>query len=308
LYNNVGNYIPLINNIELKKSKRHHYIPEFFIKGFTGEDGKISVFNKEKGIIEKLRKSPKQIFFEWNRNSFNINGNETDFLEKIYQFGESKFADTYKKLNGSSEKIEFTTYDILHLTLFICEIYWRIPINDKVFNESMKDFDFNKAPFKIVDKETGKKTPISELKELRKEPAFIETLKQIKAIESYIKNSKKIKVENWLIYYIPKKEPQLKILSDNPVIIRNQSENILESELIFPLSKGKTVYHTKGKRLKKIPATNNVSIDTLLFLQAEKYVCCADESYLNSIIEFSKLYNTPERINFLKNEIFAVFE
>ena len=66
-------------------------------------------------------------------------------------------------MNGSSEKIEFTTYDILHLTLFICEIYWRIPINDKVFNESMKDFDFNKAPFKIVDKETGEKTPIGKL-------------------------------------------------------------------------------------------------------------------------------------------------
>lgn len=292
----------------MKKSKRHHYIPEFFIKGFTGEDGKISVFNKEKGIIEKLRKSPKQIFFEWNRNSFNINGNETDFLEKAYQLSESKFADTYKKLNDSYKKIEFTTYDILHLTLFICEIYWRIPINDKLFDESIKDFEFNKEPFKIVNKETREKTPISELKKLKKEPAFIEALKQIKAIENYKENSKDIKVENWLIYYIPKKEPQLKILCDNPVIVRHKSKNILESELIFPLSNGKTVYHTKGKRLKKLPATNNVSIDTLLYLQAEKYVCCADESYLNSIIQLSKLYNTPERIDFLKNQIFEVFE
>lgn len=292
----------------MNKSKRHHYIPQFFIKGFTGEDGKLSVFDKTKGTIDKIRKSPKQIFFERNRNSFNINGNETDFLERIYQFGESKFADTYKKLNGISEKIEFTAYDILHLSLFISEIYWRIPIQDKLFSEYMKDYDFEKAPFSIIDKKTREKTPISQLKELIEEPAFIETLKHIKAMENYIENSKNIKTENWLIYYIPKKEPQLKILCDNPVIVRNKSENILESELIFPLSRGKTVYHTKGKRLKKIPATNNVAIDTLLYLQAEKYVCCADESYLNSIIQLSKLYNTPEKINFLKNEIFEVFE
>jgi hypothetical protein len=292
----------------LNKSKRHHYIPQFFIKGFTGEDGKLSVFDKTKGTIDKIRKSPKQIFFERNRNSFNINGNETDFLEKIYQFGESKFADTYKKLNGISEKIEFTAYDILHLSLFISEIYWRIPIQDKLFSEYMKDYDFEKASFNIIDKKTRDKTPISQLKELIEEPAFIETLKHITAMENYIENSKNIKTENWLIYYIPKKEPQLKILCDNPVIVRNKSENILESELIFPLSKGKTVYHTKGKRLKKIPATNNVAIDTLLYLQAEKYVCCADESYLNSIIEISKLYNTPEKILYLKNEIFEVFE
>ena len=97
-------------------------------------------------------------------------------------------------------------------------------------------------------------------------------------------------------------------MCDNPVVVRHKSKNILECEFIFLLSNGKTVYHTKGKRLKKLPATNNGSIDTLLYLQAKKYVCCADESYLNSIIQLSKLYNTPEKIDFLKNQIFEVLE
>lgn len=292
----------------MNKSKRHHYIPKFFINGFTGEDGKLSVLDKTKGTIDKIRKSPKQIFFEWNRNSFNINGYETDFLENVYQFGETKFADIYKKLTEKFEPIEITTYDILHLTLFISEIHWRIPIRDKIFNENIKNYDFENAPFKIIDKKTGKKTPFSQLKELTEEPAFIESLKHIQSIQDYIKNSKNIKVENWLIYYRPKEAPQLKILCDNPIITRNESENVLESELIFNLSKSKTVYHTKGNRLKEIPPMNNISIDILLYLQAEKFVCCSDESYLNSIIEISKLYNTPEKILYLKNEIFEVFE
>tara|TARA_B110000908_G_C10154660_1_gene403038 strand:- start:195 stop:1073 length:879 start_codon:yes stop_codon:yes gene_type:complete len=292
----------------LKKSQRHHYLPVFYITGFTGEDGKISVFNKFKGEIDKLRKSPKQIFFEWNRNSFNINGHETDFLEKVYQFGETKFAETYRKLIDKFEPITVTAYDILHLTLFISEINWRIPVRDKVFNEYINSYDYRNAPIKLIDKETGEHKSIEELKPLTKEPAFKESMRHVMAIEDYLKNTKKIKIENWLIYYKPIEAPQLRILCDNPIILREETENILESELIFPLSNGKIVYHTKGKRLKEIPAMNNISIDTLLFIQANQYVCCSDTSYLNSIRELSKLYNTPERINILRNEIFQVFE
>ncbi len=50
-------------SIQLNITKRHHYIPEFFIEGFVGEDGKLAVFNKETGKLDKLRKSPKQVFF-----------------------------------------------------------------------------------------------------------------------------------------------------------------------------------------------------------------------------------------------------
>ena len=292
----------------MKNSERHHYLPVFFISGFTGEDGKISIFNKSKGKIDKLRKSPKQIFFEWNRNSFNINGHETDFLEKIYQFGETKFAETYHKLIDKFEPIEVTIYDILHLTLFISEIHWRIPVRDKVYNTYINSYDYKNAPIKLIDKETGEYKSIEELEPLTQQPAFKESMRHVLAIEDYIKNSKSIKIENWLIYYKPREAPQLRILCDNPIIQREETENILESELIFPLSNGKIVYHTKGKRVKQIPAVNNLNIDILLFIQAEQYVCCSDMSYLNSISEISKLYNTPERIKILKNEIFQVFE
>lgn len=292
----------------MKKSKRHHYIPKFFINGFTSEDGKLSVFDKTKGKIDKIRKSPKQLFFEWNRNSFNVNGSETDFLENVYQLAETKFADVYYKLTEKFEPTEITAYDILHLTLFISEIHWRIPSRDKNFNQNISNFDFENAPFNLRHKKTGEKLPLSQLKKLTEEPAFTESLKPILAIQDYIRNSKKINVEDWLIYYLPKEAPQLKLLCDNPIISRNDSRDVLESELVFNLSKSKTVYHTKGNRLKEIPPINSISIDVLLYLQAQRFVCCSDESYLNSIIELSKLYNTPEKILYLKNEIFEVFE
>ena len=46
---------------------------------------------------------------------------------------------------------------------------------------------------------------------------------------------------------------QLHILGDNPIIFRNQpANNILESELIFPLTKGAMVFHTEGKEIQQI--------------------------------------------------------
>jgi hypothetical protein len=54
-------------------TKRHHYIPEFFIKDYVGDDKMVSVYNKITGKLDNLIKSPKQVFFEWNRNTFKIN-------------------------------------------------------------------------------------------------------------------------------------------------------------------------------------------------------------------------------------------
>ena len=88
-------------------SKRHHYIPEFFIKGFAGEDRLLSVYNKQTAKLEPKRRSPKQIFFEWNRNTFSLNGEDSDFVEKLYQNREDKFSKTYKKIMKNKNQLNY---------------------------------------------------------------------------------------------------------------------------------------------------------------------------------------------------------
>lgn len=101
--------------------------------------------------------------------------------------------------------------------------------------------------------------------------------------------------------YIPDYTPQLRLLSDNPLIIRDSKiTNILESELIFPISKGKT--------LKEISPENNVDIDLLTFIQAKKMIYGSNPKYLEDIANLSKLYNTENRIKHLKERIFKIFE
>jgi hypothetical protein len=212
----------------LSITKRHHYIPKFFIKGFAGEDGLLAVYNKESGKLDKLRKSPKQIFFDWNRNTFNINGLDTDFVEKLYQFGESKFSETYKKITKSQEATELIPYDLLHLMYFIAEIHWRVPNQDIKFLNYIKQITPENSNFKVTNKDTGENVTQELFDRIINEPVFIETLKMIRAMENFIGVEKKETLQNWKLYYVPPNNPQLNLLSDNPVIIKqNNNLNIL---------------------------------------------------------------------------------
>lgn len=293
----------------MTKSERHHYIPEFFIKGFVGDDGKVSVFDKTKGEILSLRKSPKQVLFEWNRNTFNVNGTETDFIENLYQFGENKFAPTYKKLTEKLEPLKIEAYDLFHLFLFIATVHWRVPNQDDSINDYSK-YIGNKGSFlSIKNKITGEDSPNELYERILNEPAFIESTKIIRAMQNYLELDKRANLKNWKLYYSEKGNNQFNLLSDNPLILWNEnSQNILKSESIFPLSKGKIVYHTNGKNLSEIPAPNRISVDILTFIQAKKMVCGPNKEYLSAIADLAKNYDTERRVELLKYEIFKIFK
>lgn len=289
-------------------SKRHHYIPEFYIKGFTGEDGLLAVYNKEKKRIEVNRKSPKQVFFEWNRNTFKINGEDNDIVEKLYRFGENRFSTIYRNLIEKHEPIELKLYDLCNLIHFISEIHWRVPKQDNESLDYIRTLNSPNSVLKIKD-ENGINVTYEKFNEIINEPAFVEASKILRAIQNFTELEKNNLINNWKLYYAQTESPKLNLLGDNPLIIKDKIQtNIIESELIFPLSKGKTVYHTKGKTLKEIPAINKFNIDVLTFIQADKLVCCSNSSYLEAISEHAKFYNSNERIQILKNKVFEIFE
>ena len=291
------------------KSERHHYIPQFFIKGFVGDDGKVSVYNKETGKMDLTRKSPKQVFFAWNRNTFTVAGQETDFIEQIYQFSESKFSPTYKRLTEAPGPVEFTYVDSYHLIYFISEIHARVPNQDQEIFDYVKHLSPDNSLFKIRNKETGEIASKKVFDNIINEPAFIEASKMLKAIEHFFSAERDEKIDNWKLYLVPEESVHLALLGDNPVILRNSAaSNIVKSELIFPLSKGKTIYHTNGKTLKQIPPEHRIFTDILTFLQADKMVCSPSGEYLADIATMAEKYNSEDGIGFLKQKVFDIFQ
>ncbi|MFT5849154.1 DUF4238 domain-containing protein [Psychroserpens sp.] len=62
----------------------HHYIPQLYLRGFTSQNGKLQVYNKEFLNFERDKHTPKTVFFEKNKNTIFLNGVETDHIEHLY--------------------------------------------------------------------------------------------------------------------------------------------------------------------------------------------------------------------------------
>ena len=67
-------------------SWRHHYIPQFYLKGFLNENGKFKIYNIIDEIFIQKGKdfSPKSYFFEKDANTVVIGNEKDDFLESLY--------------------------------------------------------------------------------------------------------------------------------------------------------------------------------------------------------------------------------
>lgn len=126
------------------KSKRHHYIPKFLIKGFTNDRGYVFVYDKINDRILKKPQSPKSIFFENHRNSVSKDDTYKDYNsiieDELFQYSD----------NVSSEHIRnFQNTPISNLSLdvdaqamfqfFTITLFWRIPYTDYGFKQAFID-------------------------------------------------------------------------------------------------------------------------------------------------------------------------
>jgi len=67
----------------MQTSWRHHYIPQFYLKGFTDENNRIEIYDLSTDRIKsKGPFSTKSHFFEEGRNSWITEDEVTDFLEE----------------------------------------------------------------------------------------------------------------------------------------------------------------------------------------------------------------------------------
>lgn len=103
-------------------SSRHHYLPQFYLKGFTDDDGKFYVFDIKNQRLKSKKLLPKQVFFERNRNTFVIGEEKTDFLEsQIYKLIDNTNSKAFQKIVTSTRgnKTTLTDYYFCIILLLI---------------------------------------------------------------------------------------------------------------------------------------------------------------------------------------------
>jgi predicted nucleic acid-binding protein len=287
----------------LSISKRHHYIPQFYLKGFTNNAGTFSIFDLRKGSLKNGLFFPKSHFFEYDRNTLDIDGVKTDFIEKGFQKLEDKTKSIFDELQKANGHIELDANRIFDLQLFVLCTYWRIPWTDGELNKILNSSNFNEYGFKLMNINTGEHCSNERVEELLQTNGFVESLRTVMPILQFTKTKDNEDLENWIVYYSGGQG--VHITGDNPIVVRESTEkNLLSKELIMPLTKRQVLIRSKNKFITKtLDPVFAVKLDMLIFLQSTLYVCGQNAEYLTSISEFCK--NTKQSAEEIK---FALFQ
>jgi hypothetical protein len=282
-------------------SWRHHYIPQFYLNGFTSKDGKFKIYDiQKKDFIKKGKDfSPESYFFEEDGNAMITENGSTDFIEEYFKKIDGKAAEVFNRINKSSsiEKYNINDDDIAMLQYFIGIMYWRIPTN---YDEIRSIIDQKKLKelgliLKNKNNETSDDTELEN--RLKKDVNFFKAMKFHFPIISYpeIFNCK----TPLHIKPIPDGLPL--ICSDNPIICRNPDTfRVYSDDFIFPLTS--TKLFIRGEKIIDFMSTVKIEIDLLTYKQAKKYVSCTDERYLT---ELDKMFlKSNKNLNDLRFSIF----
>ncbi|MFA5256896.1 MAG: DUF4238 domain-containing protein [Opitutales bacterium] len=268
-------------------SSRHHYIPQLYIKGFCGDDGKISVYDKQSMKILPQRRPPRSMFWEQNRNISKIEGQNVDIIEKTYGTFETQWGPVFKVVRGEipNESID-SKIGRLALKQFMASLYWRSPSIDSWADEYIKTIDLTRM---------GKPITING-KPLAENDKFVNQLRVDKEFRYYFRcfflplltfnyTDGNDKLLNWNILRVEREEKNKHISSDFPFVFNDLNMFFnFNGNFLFPLSSDAVLLSTqKVIDMQSLPDTAWAITNILSFAFSDRYICCGSEDYLRKV-------------------------
>jgi hypothetical protein len=291
-------------------SKLHHYIPQFYLRGFSDEDEMLFVYDKKAQRI--YRSSLENSFAETHRNTGTLTHPETgetyrsDLVERmISRFDEDAAAALQVLRNSKSGDQVLDDPTLLEeIKLLISSIFWRSPVNDQLRIGVIETHSFEDLGFGIFDK-NGERNP--EMEELMKSiDLWNKMYPALLPISGLVSKFRKKNDDNWLLYHRPVK---FHIVTDNPVILKEYKDlSSLQEELIFPLSANILILNTKKYKPGKLPGAFSLKVDLLLFNVAGRFVASSNKDYLKFLAnEVNTQLSKSGWADKLKEDIFNYF-
>ena len=225
-----------------QKSWRHHYIPKFYLKGFTSKSGKFKIYDVKKKRFVKGGKnfSPESYFFEKDANTVHTSVSNSDFIEKHYSKLDSDVAEVFNRINNSSVEKNFNIdeNDIALLEYFVGVMYWRLPNNYEEIRHLLDRNTLRKFGI-IIENAKGESIEDIELEEkLKKDINFFKAMKY--SIPSILYPN--IFHCNTPIHILSNTGGLPAICSDNPIIVRDPDNfRVYKDDFIFPLTNTKVL-------------------------------------------------------------------
>jgi Protein of unknown function (DUF4238) len=299
------------NYMAAKFSKKHHYLPVFYLNGFTNSNGKLFVYNKLSDTILK-ECTPSSIFFEKDLNNFKHEGKIVLSLEDDFFMRHDSKASTFLYnylINNTHIYSEDTSAEYkFELTWFIVNLFWRIPNSNKYFEELIIKNGIHNKYFQIINSKTNLPAPKETLEKIQSDILNKkDNIKIFKRIFPFISADSEeiLRIMEISKDFTMSGEYKL-ITGDNPFISNCTSpslDNIL-GEFFFPFSHNRLLIAAE-----KVPAFINMhllmNINLTILHQSERFVCSHDINNLKYVIKFYKIYKEE---NMLHNIAQGTFE
>ena len=287
----------------MKQSSKHHYLPEFYLKGFTDSQGQFAIYDCKNYRIKDAMFYPSSHFFAKDRNTIEVFGKETDLLEQTYSKFDNRHSKLLKLIRETEKPLLLDNQQMIFLQEFISHLFWRLPENDELYIKEYKaNPNFTKT-FKIVDRVTKQEVKNARTHEILNSESFIKSVRAVAGNISHLSYTNAQDYYNWRLSY---NKTSFKLCSDSPIIFKNiNSKNIFESDFIFPITQKHLLLRTFDTlEIEFLEPEICFMIDLIIFKQARIYACCSRKDYLRTISLMAHLYP----IEMLKSKIFKFIE
>jgi hypothetical protein len=284
-------------------SWRHHYLPQFYLKGFLNKKCKFKIFDVTRQQFIKSGKdfSTESYFFEKDGNTVLKNGIKDDFIEtKFFKKQDDRIAQIFNKIRnyGNDEKFGVTETDMPELQFFVSSLFWRIPTNYDQIKYLIKTKELHELGLLIKSKNDNKTIRNKKLESrIKNDPIFFNSMKNL---IPYLTYPRLFDCNTPLtIQTFPDQLPA--ICSDNPVIMEESIlPDIYYDDFIFPLTNKLVLI--RGKKINNIMNTIKIDIDLITLKQAKKYVSCTDQKYIEMLNNYYD--NNYTSLKELKTSVF----
>lgn len=273
-----------------KYSKGHHYLPVFYLKGFSDSEKLIHVYDKINQCYLPKSK-PESKFYKNNLNNF-VFENQIRFTyeESFYTPLDTKSSKIFNKVRNLTidKNEELSNEEQFDLLWFITHLYWRSPYSNSSVEKIIKKDGLSNEYFHIKNKKTGKILSDDEIPDII--DSFLNNKENQKALKTIYplmdSNIKEIiqLMDDWNLFYLNESDKGL-ITGDMPILVSNDNFGLNQvfQKLIFPISKYRLlIINDKAPRF--FESTLLHTINVCIFHQSKRFVCSDNKELLNTVI------------------------
>jgi hypothetical protein len=289
-------------------SKKHHYLPVFYLLGFTNTGNTFHIYDKITGQVLE-NQAPKSKYFEKHLNNYKFDGEMKFTMEEPYFTpNDSLAAPLFVKMRDPDYHGDtLTDLEKFQILGFLMTLYWRLPGTNARAVELMKKESISN---KYVGFFNGdRQLSDDEVPEIRDGFLNDEQNQRLYKMGIPLTNGAMEEIYKlhgqWHLYTMPA-PPHPLVVGDDPFLMKNDNFSLdqLIGELIFPLAENRLLV-LAPKAPSFLDGTLAGLVNLAVLVQAKRYISYSSKAYL---LELVASYEHHKKLGVLNGMMKALFD